>query len=132
VASIFSRIVAGEIPCHKIAETADFLAFLDVNPRVRGHVLVIPKREIDYIFDVDDDSLGAMMVFAKRVARAIQAVVPCQRIGVAVIGLEVPHAHIHLIPVNQVADVNFERAPISCSSSELASLALSISAAFHG
>ena len=132
MASIFSRIVAGEIPCHKIAETADFLAFLDVNPRVRGHVLVIPKREIDYIFDVDDDSLGAMMVFAKRVARAIQAVVPCQRIGVAVIGLEVPHAHIHLIPVNQVADVNFARAPISCSSSELASLALSISAAFHG
>jgi histidine triad (HIT) family protein len=132
VASIFSRIVAGEIPCHKIAETADFLAFLDVNPRVRGHVLVIPKREIDYIFDVDDDSLGAMMVFAKRVARAIQAVVPCQRIGVAVIGLEVPHAHIHLIPVNQVTDVNFERAPIVVSSSELASLASSISASYHG
>jgi histidine triad (HIT) family protein len=132
VASIFSRIVAGEIPCHKIAETADFLAFLDVNPRVSGHTLVIPKREIDYIFDVDDDSLGAMMVFAKRVARAIQAVVPCQRIGVAVIGLEVPHAHIHLIPVNQVADVNFERAPVYCSPSELASLASSISASYHG
>lgn len=132
MASIFSRIVAGEIPCHKIAETADFLAFLDVNPRVRGHALVIPKREIDYIFEVDDESLGAMMVFAKRVARAIQAVVPCQRIGVAVIGLEVPHAHIHLIPVNQVADVNFERAPVSFTPSELASLASSISASYHG
>lgn len=132
MASIFSRIVAGEIPAYKIAETADFLAFLDVNPRVRGHALVIPKREIDYIFEVDDESLGAMMVFAKRVARAIQAVVPCQRIGVAVIGLEVPHAHIHLIPVNQVADVNFERAPVSFTPSELASLASSISASYHG
>ena len=132
MASIFSRIVAGEIPAYKIAETADFLAFLDVNPRVRGHALVIPKREIDYLFEVDDESLGAMMVFAKRVARAIQAVVPCQRIGVAVIGLEVPHAHIHLIPVNQVADVNFERAPVSFTPSELASLASSISASYHG
>jgi histidine triad (HIT) family protein len=107
------------------------MAFLDVNPRAIGHTLVIPKKEVDYLFDIDDDTLGPLMVFAKGVARAIRKVVPCQRIGVAVIGLEVPHTHIHLVPINQVGDINFERAPISCSPEELADLASRISESYH-
>ena len=105
MASIFSRIVAGEIPCHKVTENDDFFAFLDINPKTDGHTLVIPKQEIDYIFDIDDEMLGRMMQFAKTVARGIAKAIPCKRIGVAVIGLEVPHAHIHLIPIRKESDL---------------------------
>ena len=119
MASIFSRIVSGEIPCYKIAETDAFLAFLDVRPMMKGHTLCIPKQEIDYIFDVEDAQLGALMVFAKKVAKAVEAVVPCKRIGVAVIGLEVPHAHIHLMPINHISDVAFGKTPVDMSADEL-------------
>ena len=105
MASIFSRIVAGEIPCYKVAENDEFFAFLDINPKADGHTLVIPKQEIDYLFDMEDEMLGRMMQFAKTVARAIEKVIPCKRIGVAVIGLEVPHAHIHLIPIRTESDL---------------------------
>ncbi|GHV08123.1 HIT family protein [Bacteroidia bacterium] len=105
--TIFSKIIAGEIPGYKVAENADFYAFLDINPLVEGHVLVIPKQETDYIFDLDDKILGDMMVFAKRVAKAIKKAIPCKRIGVSVIGLEVPHAHIHLIPISKESDILF-------------------------
>ncbi|GAB3561981.1 HIT domain-containing protein [Spirosoma luteolum] len=107
--SIFSRIVAGDIPAHKIAETDDYLAFLDVMPTVTGHTLVIPKEEIDYLFDLDDARYLGLMAFAKTVARAVEKAIPCQRIGVAVVGLEVPHAHIHLIPLNQLSDMDFSQ-----------------------
>ena len=107
MASIFSRIVAGEIPAHKIAETDDYLAFLDVMPTTTGHTLVIPKQEIDYLFALDDDLYAGLMAFAKTIAPAIEKAIPCKRIGVAVIGLEVPHAHVHLIPLNSMADMNF-------------------------
>ncbi|KAA9349938.1 HIT family protein [Larkinella humicola] len=107
MASIFSRIVSGEIPAYKIAETDDYLAFLDVFPTVKGHTLVIPKKEVDYLFDLDEDLYLGLMKFAKQIAPAIEKAVPCQRIGVAVVGLEVPHAHVHLIPINSMADMNF-------------------------
>ncbi len=107
MASIFSRIVSGEIPAYKIAETDDYLAFLDVFPTVKGHTLVIPKKEIDYLFDLDEDLYLGLMKFAKQIAPAIEKAVPCKRIGVAVVGLEVPHAHVHLIPMNSMADMNF-------------------------
>ncbi len=107
MASIFSRIVAGEIPAHKIAETDDYLAFLDVMPTATGHTLVIPKKEVDYLFDLDDALYAGLMAFAKKIAPAIEKAVPCKRIGVAVVGLEVPHAHVHLIPMNSMADMNF-------------------------
>lgn len=107
MASIFSKIVSGEIPCHKIAETEDYLAFLDVFPCAVGHTLVIPKKEIDYIFDLDDDLFLGLMAFAKQIAPALKKAIPCKRVGVAVIGLEVPHAHVHLIPMNSMADMNF-------------------------
>jgi len=122
MATIFSKIVQGEIPAHKIAETTDFLAFLDVSPLVMGHVLVIPKQEIDYIFDVDDDLLGQMMVFAKQVAIAIKKTVPCKRIGVAVIGLEVPHCHIHLVPMQTMSDINFMQPKLQPSQEDLATM----------
>ena len=125
--TIFSRIVNGEIPCYKIAETDDYLAFLDVRPQVKGHTLCIPKQEIDYIFDIDDPQLAGLMVFAKKVAKAVQAVVPCKRIGVAVVGLEVPHAHVHLIPLNQMSDITFGRESISMSPEEFKALAAAIS-----
>lgn len=118
--SLFSKIVSGEIPCHKIAETADFMAFLDVFPLVEGHTLVIPKAETDYIFDIEDDKLAQFHVFSKKVARAMQKAIPCKRIGVAVIGLEVPHAHIHLVPMQTVADINFTQTKLKPSSEELA------------
>ncbi len=130
--SIFSRIVAGEIPCHKIAETDDYLAFLDVNPRTEGHTLVIPKKEVDYIFDLEDGLLAGLTVFAKRVAKAIEAAVPCVRIGVAVIGLEVPHAHIHLVPLNSMADLSFERPPMRFTQEALAATAQRIREAYQG
>ena len=118
MATIFSRIVKGEIPCYKIAENDEFFAFLDINPVAKGHTLVIPKREVDYIFALDDNEIGEMMVFAKKVAQAIEKAVPCKRIGVAVIGLEVPHAHIHLIPITQEGDMDFKKEHVHLSEEE--------------
>lgn len=126
MASIFSRIVAGEIPCHKVAENDVFFAFLDINPVAVGHTLVIPKQEIDYIFDIDDDVLGRMMAFAKQVAKAQKAAIDCKRVGIAVMGLEVPHAHIHLIPIKKESDMYFGGDKLSLSSEELAGIAESI------
>ena len=107
MASIFSRIIAGEIPCHKIAENDQYFAFLDVFPCAVGHVLVVPKQEIDYLFDLSDELYAGLMAFAKQIEPAIRNAVPCKRVGVAVIGLEVPHAHVHLIPMNSMSDMNF-------------------------
>ncbi len=106
--TIFSKIIAGEIPCYKVAENDRFFAFLDINPVNWGHTLVVPKQETDYIFDIDDEQIGAMMQFAKHVAEAIKVAVPCRKVGMAVIGLEVPHAHIHLIPLQQEGDMDFK------------------------
>jgi len=117
--TIFSKIVAGEIPAYKVAESNDFLAFLDINPLAEGHVLVIPKKEVDYIFDLDDETYVGLQVFAKIVATAIKKSIPCKRVGVAVIGLEVPHAHIHLIPMNNVSDLNFARPKLRFTAEEL-------------
>ena len=126
MATIFSRIVAGEIPCHKVAENEEFFAFLDINPVAKGHTLVIPKAEVDYLFDIDDPKLGRMMAFAKRVARAQEAAIPCKRVGLAVMGLEVPHAHIHLVPITKESDMYFGGKKLSLSSEELAEIAQSI------
>jgi histidine triad (HIT) family protein len=123
MATIFSKIVNGEIPSHKIAEDDNYLAFLDINPLTAGHTLVIPKKEIDYIFDMDDNLLAGMQIFSKRVAKAIEKAVPCKRIGIAVIGLEVPHAHIHLIPVNRIDDINFGRPKLQLDNNELSEIA---------
>ena len=122
MASLFTRIINGEIPCHKICEDSRYLAFLDIRPINPGHTLVIPKREIDYLFDIDDDLLGDMVVFAKKIAHAIKKEVTCQRIGVMVAGLEVPHAHIHLIPIQKIADLNFANAK-SAKSEDLMEMA---------
>jgi histidine triad (HIT) family protein len=119
MASIFSRIVSGEIPCYKIAEDQNYLAFLDVNPLATGHTLVIPKKEIDYIFDLDDDLLAGLHLFSKKVAKALEKAVPCKRIGVAVVGLEVPHAHVHLIPLNTMNDINFSYPKLKVSKEKL-------------
>ena len=123
MASIFSKIIVGEIPCHKIYEDENHLAFLDVMPLVRGHVLVVPKKEIDYIFDLSEDELASMWKFALPVAKAIKKVVPCKRIGTSVIGLEVPHAHIHLVPIDTANDLNFTREKLKISHDELAQIA---------
>ena len=127
MSTIFTKIIKGEIPCHKICENEQYLAFLDVRPIKPGHTLVIPKKEIDYIFDADDALLAQLMVFAKKVARAIQKEIPCKKIGVMVAGLEVPHAHIHLIPIDSVHDLNFSLAK-SASGEELAETARKIRA----
>ena len=124
--SIFSRIVAGEIPCHKLAEDDQFLAFLDIQPLAKGHTLVIPKMEVDRYFDLPDDILRDINVFARDVALQIERAIPCERVGVAVIGLEVPHAHVHLIPLNGVADINFERPKLQVTQDELAATAAQI------
>ena len=126
--TLFSRIVAGEIPAHKVAEDDRFLAFLDISPLREGHTLVIPKRETDWIFDLPDEELAALHIFAKRVAKAVRAAVDCRRVGVAVIGLEVPHAHIHLIPMQTVSDMNFANPKLTPSSEELAATAARIRA----
>jgi len=118
MASIFSRIASGEIPSYKIAEDEFFFAFLDINPLAYGHTLVIPKEEVDYIFNLDDQKLAGLNIFAKKVAKAIEKAIPCKRIGIAVIGLEVPHTHIHLIPLNNVSDINFERPKLKFSEEE--------------
>jgi histidine triad (HIT) family protein len=123
MATIFSKIVQGEIPCFKVAESDDFLAFLDIQPLAIGHVLVIPKIEVDYLFDMDDTLLAKMIIFSKDVANKIKQVVPCKKVGVAVIGLEVPHAHIHLVPINSMSDINFSSPKLSIESHELASIA---------
>lgn len=125
MASIFSRIVKGEIPCHKILEDENYLAFLDIRPIKPGHCLVIPKKEIDYLFDMEDDLLKGLILFSKKVARKVKKVMPCKRIGVMVCGIEVPHTHIHLIPIDQIADMNFANAK-SASNAELAEVAKKI------
>ena len=119
MSSLFTKIIKGEIPCYKIAEDDSFLAFLDINPLVRGHALVIPKVEIDYLFDIDDDLLQNMIIFAKNVASKIKNAIPCDRVGVSVIGLEVPHAHIHLIPISKIDDMNFNNSKLALSSKEM-------------
>jgi len=126
VASIFSKIVAGEIPCYKLAEDEQFLAFLDINPVVRGHALVIPKIEIDYYFDLSDELLSQSMIFAKKVASCIKEEVTCKRIGISVVGLEVPHAHIHLIPINNIADMSFTNPRKQVDGQEMTKLATRI------
>ena len=128
MSSIFSKIIAGDIPCYTIAENADFFAFLDINPLNHGHTLVVPKKEIDYIFDLDDDLLARMNVYAKRIGLAIEKVVPCERIGIAVLGLEVPHAHIHLIPINGIYDIDFSKPKLKLSEDEFNELAEKIRA----
>jgi len=125
--TIFSKIVKNEIPSYRIAEDDRFYAFLDITPLAKGHTLVIPKKEVDYLFDLEDDLLAGMNVFAKKVARAIEKVVTCKRIGVAVLGLEVPHAHIHLIPINSEADISFSRPKLKFSEEEFIELAEKIS-----
>lgn len=126
MATLFSKIVAGEIPSHKVAEDEEFFAFLDINPVTAGHTLVIPKKEVDYIFDIDDPALGRMMAFARRVARAQEAAIACRRVGLAVMGLEVPHAHIHLIPITKESDMYFGGDKLTLSSEELAEIATRI------
>lgn len=126
MASIFSRIVAGEISCYKILDDENFMAFLDVFPLVKGHTLVIPKIEIDYIFDMENQMLSDMMIFSKKVAQAIKLAVPCLKVGVTVIGLEVPHAHIHLIPMNEVSEMNFSKKKLSLTPEEQTKIAAKI------
>lgn len=127
--SIFTKIINKEIPGHIVAENDRFIAILDISPLVMGHVLVIPKKETDYIFDLEDDILSGLTLFAKKVAKAIKAAVPCKRVGVAVIGLEVPHVHIHLVPMNTMGDINFTRPKLSPSQEELSAVAARIRAA---
>jgi histidine triad (HIT) family protein len=129
--TIFSKIVAGEIPAYKVAETVEFLAFLDISPLAEGHVLVIPKKEVDYLFDLDDETYTGLQVFAKIVATGLRRAIPCKRIGVAVIGLEVPHAHIHLIPMNSVSDINFARPKLSFTPEQLEATAEKIKEALR-
>ena len=130
MASIFTRIVNKEIPAHIVAESDDYLAFLDINPLTEGHTLVIPKKEVDYLFDLDDETLAGLNLFAKNVAKAIDQVSDCARVGVSVVGLEVPHAHIHLIPINSIDDMNFSRMKLSPSKEELAATAKRIKTVF--
>lgn len=130
MASIFSKIIAGEIPCYKIAEDDRYFAFLDISPVKEGHTLVIPKEEVDYIYDLDDDTLAGLHVFAKKVAAAIKKAIPCNRVGVTVIGLEVPHAHVHLIPINALNDMNFEKPKQHVTPEKLAEIAAAIRAEF--
>ena len=118
MSTIFTKIINGEIPSYKIAEDDNYYAFLDINPLAKGHALVVPKKEIDYLFDLDDETLGGLHVFAKKIAKAIEKAVPCKRIGTTVIGLEVPHAHLHLIPINGITDMNFEKPKLKLNQSE--------------
>jgi len=124
--SIFSQIIAGEIPCYKIAETESCFAFLDISPLAKGHVLVVPKKEVDYYFDIDEDLFNELNIFSKAIAAAIKLAIPCQRIGVAIIGLEVPHAHIHLVPINNVSDIDFSRPKLHLPPEEMQKIALAI------
>ena len=124
--TIFSKIAAGEIPSYKIAENEEFYSFLDINPVTRGHTLVIPKKETDYIFDIDDETLGRMMIFAKKIAAAIKKTIPCTRIGVVVLGLQVPHAHIHLIPFVKESEMNLRNPKLNMTSEEFTTIAENI------
>lgn len=126
MATIFSKIASGEIPCYKVAEDENYFAFLDINPLTKGHTLVIPKKEEDYLFRLDDPTYVGLMLFAKKIALAIQKAVPCKRIGMAVIGLDVPHAHIHLIPINNESDMNFKNPKLQLSSEEMTEIASAI------
>jgi histidine triad (HIT) family protein len=130
MASIFSKIASGEIPCHKVAENDQFLAFLDINPLAVGHTLVIPKKETDYIFSIGDEEYQGLFLFAKKVALGLESVVSCQRIGIAVLGLEVPHAHIHLVPINSVYDIDFSKPKLQLTTDEFRSLAARIGEAY--
>ncbi len=123
MASVFTKIVNGDIPSYKIAEDDDFYAFLDINPLAKGHTLVIPKKEVDYIYDLEDDLVGGMHIFAKKIAKAIEKIVECKRIAVVVLGLEVPHAHIHLIPMNNESDVHFSNTKLNFSDEEFRNIA---------
>jgi len=127
MATIFSRIIKGEIPCYKIAENDDYFAFLDINPLRAGHTLVVPKRETDYIFDLEDEYLAGMIIFSKKIAVAIRKAIPCNRIGVAILGLEVPHAHIHLVPMDTMDDINFKNPKLKFSPEEFRDIAAKIS-----
>ena len=131
MATIFTKIINGEIPSYKIAEDDKFYAFLDISPLAKGHTLVVPKKETDYIFDIADIDLSDYIVFAKKVAKAIENIIPCKRIGIAVIGLEVPHAHIHLIPINTVSDINFELPKLTLSKEEFTKISNDISSEFE-
>ena len=131
MATIFSRIIAGEIPSYRIAENDRFYAFLDINPMTKGHTLVVPKKETDYLFDLDDTLLAEMMVFAKKVAKAIEAAVPCRRVGMMVIGLEVPHAHIHLIPIQKEGDMTLSNQRLNLTQEEFEEIAGKIGSAFR-
>lgn len=131
MASIFSRIVAGEIPSYKVAEDDNFYAFLDINPVAKGHTLVIPKQEVDYIFDQSDDAIAAHMVFTKRVAAAIKKAIPCVKVGMCVMGLEVPHAHIHVIPLQQEGDMDFRKEHLKLEAEEMKAIAESIAKNFE-
>ena len=124
--SIFSQIIAGEIPCYKIAETETCFAFLDISPLAKGHVLVVPKKEVDYYFDIDENLFNELNIFSKAIAAAIKLAIPCQRIGVAIIGLEVPHAHIHLVPIDNVSDIDFSRPKLHLPPEEMQKIALAI------
>ena len=126
MATIFTKIINGEIPCYKIAEDDNYFAFLDINPLRAGHTLVVPKRETDYIFDLDDDHLAGLILFSKKVAAAIKSVIPCNRIGVAILGIEVPHTHVHLIPMDTMEDINFKNPKLKFSPEEFKEIAAKI------
>ena len=130
MASIFTKIVNGEIPCYKVAEDERFLAFLDIFPLAIGHVLVIPKAETDYLFDLDDQNYAGLMLFSKRVAIALKKAIPCKKVGVVVLGLEVPHAHIHLVPLNSESDINFSKAKLKLTAEEFTSISARIANEF--
>jgi histidine triad (HIT) family protein len=127
MATIFTKIIRGEIPCHKVAEDERFFAFLDINPLHEGHTLVVPKAEIDYVFDLDDETLSGLILFSRKVAAALEKAVPCVRIGVAIVGLEVPHVHIHLIPMESMEDINFKKPKLKFTSEEFEATAGKIS-----
>ena len=127
MATIFTKIINGEIPCYKIAGDENYFAFLDINPLREGHTLVVPKKETDYIFELDDDQLTGLILFSKKVASAIKSVIPCNRIGVAILGLEVPHAHVHLVPMDTMEDINFKNAKLKFSAEEFMEIAAKIS-----
>lgn len=129
--TIFTKIIKGEIPCYKIAENDSFFAFLDISPLAKGHTLVVPKIQNDYIFDMEDDLLAEMIVFSKKIAKAVEKNIPCMRIGIAVIGLEVPHTHIHLVPINHVGDLDFKKPRPEFSKEEMAEIAQKISSAIE-
>ncbi len=131
MASIFSKIIQGEIPSYKVAEDDQFIAFLDIRPLAKGHTLVVPKQEVDYIFDLKDELLANMIIFAKKVGLAIEKVVPCKRMGMTVLGLEVPHAHIHLVPINSVYDIDFKKPPVEMTTESFIKLVKEISEVFE-